>query len=290
MAPASLLVLGGNGRLADALRRYLPDGTRYAARTAIDPRCIAVGDYGAAPPALFAGTQTVINCAGITAGDAATLHRANVEGAAHVAASARAAGARRFVHVSSFSVLGRARHIDAHTPAAPVSDYGRSKLAAEEALLALATRDFAVVPVRLPAIVGGGSRDKLRQLIALWLRVRRLPVPRTPVQRSMISIDLAAQVLAQVACGEERGVLHAADRSVFTYRDAAAAIADGTRRTVGTVALPDALIAPLERVAPGLFTSLYAPSVLDPMCNQAARLPSDLYQTIARMAQQEKLA
>lgn len=290
MLSATMLVLGGNGRLAGGLRRYLSDDTRYVARTAADGRCVAIGDYGTASPAMFAGIGTVINCAGITAGDAASLRRANVEAPVHLATLARAAGARRFVHVSSFSVLGPARHIDAASPAAPVNDYGRSKLAAEQALLALATDDFAVVPVRLPAIVGGGARDKLRRLVALWLRLRRLPVPRTPVERSMISIDLSARVLATVAQGEERGVLHAADREVFTYHQAAAAITGATGRQVGILTLPDAAVAAMEHVIPSLFSSLYMPSVLAPADNRAERLPSDLYRTIAHMAQQEKPA
>jgi UDP-glucose 4-epimerase len=290
MPPAPLLVLGGNGRLALALRHYLPADTRYAARTSSDAGCFAIGDYRIAPPAVFDGVETVINCAGITAGDTASMQRANVEAPVHLATLARAAGVRRFVHVSSFSVLGHAPHIDARTPNAPVNDYGRSKQAAEEQLLALATTGFAPVPVRFPAIVGEGARDKLRRLIKLWLRVRRIPVPRMPVERSMISVDLAAQVLASVVNGTQRGVLHAADPRLFTYHEAAAAIAGATGRAVGVATLPDVTMAPLKRFAPGLFASLYAPSVLDPGENVAERLPSDLYQTIARMAQQEKPA
>ncbi len=290
MPSVSSLVLGGNSRLAGALRRHLPDHARYAARETTDPRCLAVGDYAKVSPALFAGVSTVINCAGIIAGDPASLRRANVDAPVHLATLAQEAGVERFVHVSSFSVFGRVRHIDARTPVRPESEYGRSKLAAEEALLALATRDFAVVPVRLPAIVGGGERDKLRRLIALWLRVRRLPVPRTPVERSMISIDLAAQVLAEVAKGQECGVVQAADPILFTYREAAAAIRGATGRSIGVVTLPDIATRSLERVAPGLAASLYESSVLAAADNRAAPLASDLYRVIARLAQQEKVA
>jgi nucleoside-diphosphate-sugar epimerase len=293
MHPVSTLVFGGNGRLAGALRAHLPESTRFVARDSADGRCISVGDYRQVTPALFAGTDVVVNCVGLTAGDAAVLHQANVEAPVHLATLARAAGVRRFVHISSFSVLGRARAIDPGTSHAPTGEYGRSKLAAEAALLSLSEDEvggFAVVPVRLPAIVGGGSRDKLRQLVALWLRLRRLPVPRTPVARSMISIELAARVLAEIARGDDRGVLHAADPIAFTYRDAAQAITVATGRRVGVMTLPDSVITPLERLAPPLFASLYAPSVLAPAINRAGALQSDLYPTIGRMAVEELAA
>lgn len=288
MPSRSKLVFGGNGRLAGALRRYLPDDTRYAARESADPRCMSVGDYGAVSANLFGGVDTVINVAGITSGTPYALQRANVDAPVHLAKLARGAGVQRFVHVSSFSILGRAQYIDAATPPAPNSEYGWSKLTAEEALLALATPDFAVVLVRLPAIVGEGARDKLRRLIALWLTVRRLPVPRAPVERSMISIEFAAHVLAAVADGDERGVLYAADPQPFTYCKAAAVISAAIGRRVGIVKLPNSIVRLLERAVPNLFTSLYAPSVLNPTDNCANFLPSDLYHTIARLAQQEK--
>ena len=106
----------------------------------------------------------------------------------------------------------------------------------------------------------------------------------------MITIELAARVLATIAEGNARGVLHAADPQPFTYHDAAVAVSGAAKRGVGVWTLPDRLVAPLERAAPGLFASLYAPSLLDPADNCARSLPSDLYQTIAHMAQQEKSA
>lgn len=283
MSSGSILVFGGNSRLALALRRHLPADTRYVARSA-SPRCIGVGTYATTPASLFDGVRTTINCAGIATGDADLLREANIDTPRHLAGLARGAGVKRFVHVSSFSVFGRAQYIDATTALAPVTNYGRSKLAAEEVLSPLANGDFSAVMVRLPAIVGAGGSDKLASLIDLWLRIHRLPVPRTRIRRSMISLDLAAKVLADIAIGSDRGIVHAADRISFTYQDAAAAITDRTGKAVGLVILPDAVIRLLGRPVPGLYASLYAQSLLAPTINRAANLSSDLYETIAAIA------
>jgi nucleoside-diphosphate-sugar epimerase len=279
--------MGGNSRLAGALRRYLPTDTLYLARAASDPACVAVGDYRSIRSEYFAGRETVINCTGLTRGAPTLLQAANVDAVRSIAQSARDAGVRRFVHVSSFSVFGGAEQIDADTRAAPTSAYGASKLAAESTLLDLANDDFVVAMLRLPAIVGGGGPDKLARLIRLWLRFRYLPVPKTPIHRSMISIDLASRVLKDVALGDDRGILLAADPELFTYERAAAVLANVAGRRVDLLRLPDFAVCALGRVSPSLCASLYGNSVLAAAPNRGATLPSDLYLTIAAMTKRE---
>jgi nucleoside-diphosphate-sugar epimerase len=276
--------------LAAALRRHLPRGTAFVARSASSRECLSVGDYRAVTPALFSGMNTVINCAGVTTGSSELMQQANVETPVHLASIARAAGVKRFVHVSSFSVYGRVSHIDANTPVAPETDYGRSKRTAEERLIALAGTEFSTIPVRLPAIVGAGSQDKLRRLIRLWLRLRRFPAPRAPVLRSMITVDLAAKALAEIALSDDTGILCAADSDPFTYENAARAISSGIQGKVGLLKLPNSILWPIEQWAPSLFASLYQQSLLEVDINRAAAIPSDLYLAITRMAQEESKA
>lgn len=287
MSFSPTIVVGGNGRLAAALRRHLPHDTTFVARSALGAGCLSVGDYRAVTPALFSGISTVINCAGITTGSRGLMQQANVETPLHLASVACAAGVKRFVHVSSFSVYGRVPHIDANTPVAPETDYGKSKRTAEEKLVALASTGFLTVPVRLPAIVGAGPQDKLRRLVRLWLRLQRLPVPRAPVMRSMITVDLAAKALADIALSDDTGIFCAADIDPFTYENAARAISSGIQGEVGLLTLPNFALWPIEQWAPGLFASLYQPSVLAADINRASAIPSDLYATITRMAEQE---
>ena len=132
------LVLGGTGML----------GQRGRGRGALPrlgrPRPLP-GARGTSPtaPASSAGRSAsapsvVVNCAAHTKvdaceTDASARSRSTSDGAAHAAALARAAGAR-LVHVSTDYVFPAGRHgsLTARTrPPAPLSVYGRSKLAGE---------------------------------------------------------------------------------------------------------------------------------------------------------------
>lgn len=83
----------------------------------------------------------------------------NVGGTAVVLDGARAAGARRFVFLSSGgAVYGSTKSADEGTPPAPESPYGRNKLAAER-LVAAADTPSAIA--RLANVYGAGQRSDL---------------------------------------------------------------------------------------------------------------------------------
>ena len=90
---------------------------------------------------LLAVGDVVVNCAALTAVDVAEAdesraHAVNAAGAGHVARACAAAGAR-LIHISTDYVFGGAgsagppRPFEVDDPPAPVSVYGRSKLAGE---------------------------------------------------------------------------------------------------------------------------------------------------------------
>jgi dihydroflavonol-4-reductase len=82
------------------------------------------------------GAEVVYHVAGLTAARSeAEFHRINVEGTARLLAAAAEAGASRFVLVSSLAAAGpspRGGRRSAPDPTEPVTQYGRSKAAAEE--------------------------------------------------------------------------------------------------------------------------------------------------------------
>lgn len=284
MTRPDVLILGGNSRIARATAAALGARAVRVARAGGEG-VRGIGDYAAMTARDFAGLTAVVNCAGLVAGPAALLEAVNVDLQARLAEAARAAGVRRFVGVGSFSVLGDVAWIDAATPPAPVSDYGRSKLAGEAALAALDTDGFATATVRLPAIVGAGTRGKLADLLRVWRRVGVAPVPARDVRRSMIGLELTGQVLARVALGAERGVVHAADAVPFTFAEAARALRAATGAAFRRVPLPAPAVALLGRAAPALRRSMFADSLLDPAANLcvAEHMPSTLYREIAAM-------
>jgi nucleoside-diphosphate-sugar epimerase len=84
---------------------------------------------------------------------------------------ARNPGLKKFVHVSSISAAGpspKGRALDEEDPCFPVTDYGRTKLASEEAVQSFA-RHFPHVIIRPPNVIGPRQRE-LREAVRLMRR------------------------------------------------------------------------------------------------------------------------
>lgn len=111
------------------------------------------------------GVDTVIHLAGVTkARTAADYHRGNAVATANLLRAAADVG--RFVHVSSLAAAGPStadRPLTEADEPRPVSHYGRSKLAGEEAVRNSPLRGRAVI-VRPPVVYGPGDRDVLQVL------------------------------------------------------------------------------------------------------------------------------
>jgi nucleoside-diphosphate-sugar epimerase len=122
------------------------------------------GDLGdeAALRAGCDGADVVFHVAGkIVARSADEFMATNRDGTANVLEAARDAGVRRFVHISSLAVAGPTipgHPIDEQRPPAPITNYGRSKLAAEVLVRAM---PFAWTIVRPPVVYGEWDRGTL---------------------------------------------------------------------------------------------------------------------------------
>lgn len=120
--------------------------------------------------AAISGCQLAVHAAGLFRfwGEKAAFDAVNVEGTRNVAKAAAEGGVRRFVHISSLAVVGKASgeaFIDENTPCRPQDDYQRSKYAAEQVLMEY------VHAYRMPAIIlrpgafyGPGSRYGFNRL------------------------------------------------------------------------------------------------------------------------------
>ena len=127
----------------------------------------------------------------------------NVEKTRALAQAAAREGARRFVFVSSIKVHGEespGRALREDDAPAPADAYGRSKLAAEEALHEVA-RDsgLEVVIVRPPLVYGAGARANLEALVRLCDTPWPLPFAALDAQRSFVHVDDLARLLVDCA-------------------------------------------------------------------------------------------
>ena len=168
-----------------------------------------------------AGADVVYHVAGqIAARNAAEFMMCNRDGTASVLEAARDGGARRVVFVSSLAVAGPTtpgHPIDETRPPAPVTDYGRSKLAAEVLVRAM---PFEWSIVRPPMVYGEWDRATLK----IFQLARRGVVPVFGDGSQELSVihaeDLARSLIAAGTSTAAAGrVYFAAHPTVTTSRD-----------------------------------------------------------------------
>jgi dTDP-4-dehydrorhamnose reductase len=147
-----------------------------------------------------------------------------VDGSANVARAAAALGAR-LVHVSTDVVFGgRDEPYTEHDRPDPSIDYGRHKLAAEEAVAALAGEAVIVRPSLLLATLP--DRSPAQQLVVDAVEGRAdLAFFEDEIRCPARASDVAAAVLALGTMPEVHGVLHVAGPRATSRAELARAIA-----------------------------------------------------------------
>jgi nucleoside-diphosphate-sugar epimerase len=200
--------------------------------------------------ALVEGADVVFHVAGVVAARSeGEFLRVNRDGAAAVARAAAGAGVSRLVLVSSLSATGPSRPgrpVDETSGPGPVTAYGRSKEAGEEAARAAGV---PLTVVRPPAVYG--PRD--RAFLALFRAAARGVVPLlgdgTQELTLVHAADLArALVAAATSAATLGGTYHAGHPEPVTQR----ALADAVGRAVGRRARPVRIPGPLVRALLGV--------------------------------------
>jgi nucleoside-diphosphate-sugar epimerase len=133
------------------------------------------------------GADVVVNATGLfdLGAAPATLEEVNADLARVIVRAARAAGARRLVHVSSVAVYGRPSLLPMPEEGAqrPRNAYERSKRDGEHAALDEHDRGIDVVVLRPTLVYGPRSRYGHALVIALAAQARALAVRRLPFLR-----------------------------------------------------------------------------------------------------------
>lgn len=207
---------------------------------------------------LVDGAGTVIHLAGIvTADSAAEFDRGNARGTVRLVTAVRGGAPRaRFVYVSSLAAVGPAPGPDGLGPEAkpaPVSDYGRSKLAGERAMTALAAEGWWCV-IRPPAIYGPRDTD----MFELFKMARR-GLAAIPSGERWLSVahvsDVVRCVLAAAGSTDRGRTYHLGEPAPYRLDDLIRRLAAAMNRRVRVIQVPPAtlsvvagLAGPLRRV------------------------------------------
>jgi nucleoside-diphosphate-sugar epimerase len=206
-----VFVTGATGFVGRALIRVLLDrGDRVTAlllpqepEDALDGVSIVRGDITVAQTirGLIAGHDGVVHLAGVVGyGQEWDLcRRVNIAGTDNVAAEARRAGIRRFVHMSSVSVYGRRANVrlDEDAPVRKIGDpYGHTKIDSEAVARRWARDAFELVIVRPGVIYGPGDDRFLPKLVENLRSGRARIIGRGDNTVDLVHVDDVAAFLA----------------------------------------------------------------------------------------------
>ena len=254
-----ILVTGASGFVGRALVTGLAEAgrsVRAAMRQPADvfPRSVevvAVSDLTRPVEwrTLLKGAETVVHLAGIAhAGPGIaeeTYDRVNRIATTELAHAAKVAGVRHLVFVSSIRAQGGPssgavlRETD---PAQPTDAYGRSKLAAEDAVRTAGVPFTILRPV---LIYGSGVKGNFARLMALARKPWPLPFGLCRNRRSLLArqnlIDAIHFTLATPATQGETYIV--ADPDALTLAEIIAALRAGEGRSPGLLPVPPAVIA-----------------------------------------------
>jgi nucleoside-diphosphate-sugar epimerase len=177
------------------------------------------------------------------------FRKVNVEGSLNLARQAVAAGVKRFVYVSSIKVNGEGTTGTPYTAfdtPAPLDPYGRSKLEAEVALLALSRENgLEVVIVRPPLVYGPGVRANFQRLMQLVKSGLPLPLGAIANRRSMVALDNLADLLVLCAShpAAPGNVFLVSDGQDVSISELLRLLAGGMGKRACLIPVPQALIA-----------------------------------------------
>ncbi|WP_202079446.1 NAD-dependent epimerase/dehydratase family protein [Caldalkalibacillus salinus] len=182
-----ILITGKNSYVGTSLKDWL---NKYPDRYSVDTISLRDDTWKKKD---LSGYDGVFHVAGIahikeTKENADLYYKVNRDLAYEVAQKARVDGVKQFIFLSSMSVYGiEIGIIDKDTPAKPISNYGKSKLEAEELIKSLEGTGFKVAIIRPPMIYGKGCKGNYPRLANLALKVPFFPSIEN--KRSMIYID-----------------------------------------------------------------------------------------------------
>lgn len=221
-----VLITGAYGQLGKELAETKPDNVdiTLAGRDTLD-----IGDVDAVSEFVDKiGPDIIINAAAYTAVDKAesdqdNAYRINETGSVNLALACKRLGAR-FLHVSTDFVFDGKQGV-AYTPGfptQPIGVYGASKLAGENAIVAIAPEAYVIV--RTAWVYSKHNNNFMKTMLRLMRERESLDVVCDQVGTPTSARGLALMLWAVTAKPEMKGIYHWTDAGVASWYDFALAI------------------------------------------------------------------
>ncbi|TDL78997.1 NAD-dependent epimerase/dehydratase family protein [Peribacillus frigoritolerans] len=199
-----ILITGKNSYVGKSLEKWL---RKYPEQYSVDLISLRDDSW---KKKNFSEYDVVFHVAGIahikeTKENADIYYKVNRDLAYEVAYKAKVEGVKQFIFLSSMSVYGiESGVIDINSSLKPKSNYGKSKLQAEELINPLGSNEFKTAIIRPPMIYGKGCKGNYARLGNL---ARTLPIfPNVENKRSMIYIGNLCEFLRLIIDDSKSGL------------------------------------------------------------------------------------
>ncbi len=218
----STIITGKNGYIASHLKAVIKDARCVSFRNGADGVDLTDAD-------------ALIHCAAIVhkkEKDYADFYdRVNHIETVKLAKKAKENGVSHFVFMSTMSVYGvKCGVIDKNTPCNPISLYGKSKLSAENEILAMEDENFTVTVLRPPMVYGPDCPGNFALLKRLALAI---PIfPKVANKRSMIYVINLAYAVKMVLDDKTSGIILPMDKEYVNTSDMVKKISDAVGKKI----------------------------------------------------------
>ena len=215
-----ILITGANSYIGTSFETYLhenyPNDYYIDTLDMLDPKW---KEYD------FSKYDTVFHVAGIahmkeTSENKDLYYKVNRDLAVEIAKVVKQSGVKQFIFMSSMSVYGldySDELITIKTPLKPKTNYGKSKLEAENYIIKLADDNFIVSILRPPMVYGENSPGNLTKLFKVVRSFHIFPTIKN--ERSSISIDMLTKEIRKIVDEKKTKVyLPQNDKYMCTYQ------------------------------------------------------------------------
>ena len=219
-----ILITGANSYIGTSFEKYIKDN--YSDQYQVDTIDMIDGSWREKN---FKGYDVVFHVAGIahqkeTKENASLYYEINRDLAVEVAKKAKKENIKHFIFLSSMSVYGMDTGvITKDTKPNPKTNYGKSKLQAEEQIVELRDESFKICVLRPPMVYGDGCKGNYQSIIKI---VKKFPIfPRVNNKRSLVHIDNLVSYVENAVSRELDGLFFPQDKEYVKTIDLAKQIA-----------------------------------------------------------------
>lgn len=199
-----ILITGANSYIGTSFEKYIK---QWSEKYKVDTIDMIDGNW---KKKNFSGYDVVFHVAGIahikeTKENAELYYKVNRDLVYEVARKSKNDGVKQFIFLSSMSVYGMETGvISKDTVPAAKSNYGKSKLQAEELIAPLQDSTFSIAVLRPPMIYGEGCKGNYVRLEKFALKSPIFPDIKN--KRSMLYIDNLCEFVKMIIDDESKGL------------------------------------------------------------------------------------